>query len=49
MIAINNSSCTSFPAGVEQVVIPCVKAFIKKKGGSTIFRLTGMYGKMQVY
>lgn len=31
MIAINNSSCTSFPAGVEQVVIPCVKAFIKKE------------------
>lgn len=31
MIAIKNSSCTSFSAGVEQVVIPCVKAFIKKE------------------
>lgn len=31
MIAIKNKSYTLFPAGVEQMVILCVKAFIKKE------------------
>lgn len=49
MIAIKNKSYTLFPAGVEQMVIPCVKAFIKKERRLDYLQANRGDGKMQVY
>ena len=49
MIAIKNKSYTLFPAGVEQMVILCVKAFIKKERRLDYLQANRGDGKMQVY
>jgi len=49
MIVIKIDHILCFPLAWNRWLYHVWKRLLKTKGGSTIFRLTGRYGKMQEY